>query len=179
MKIRKIVHYLEDVRREQAQELPQAVKRCVVAAVLENPLSGSFTHDLRDLYEFGEGLGKQLTELALAAMGVSSEEIESYGKAAIVGTSCEIEHAAAILHPRFGFAVRSSLGSATAIMPSTVKRAGAGATLDVPLHNIHDMWSFDHFDAVSFSIADAPGERELVIALALATGGRPLARTSR
>jgi hypothetical protein len=179
MKIRKIVHYVEQQRREQDRDLPRSIQRCIVAAVLKNSLASTFTEDLGALHELGERLGRELTEVGLRAMGIAGVQVQSYGKAAIVGMDCELEHAAAILHPRFGVAVRSCLGSASAIMPSTVKRAAAGASLDVPLHNVLDMWSFDHFDGVSFSIADAPSSDELVIALGLADGGRPLARTYR
>lgn len=179
MNIRKIVCYVEQLRREQDRDLPRPIQRCIVAAVLENPLANTFTEDLGLLHELGERLGRELTVAGLRAMGIGGEQVQSYGKAAIVGINCELEHAAAILHPRFGVAVRSSLGSATAIMPSAVKRAAPGASLDVPLHNVIDMWSFDHFDGVSFSIADAPGNGELVIALGLADGGRPFARTHR
>jgi hypothetical protein len=179
MHIRKIVHYLEQVRREQDRDLPRPIQRCIVAAVLENSLANTFTEDLSALHEFGERLGGELTGIGLRVMGVEGAQVQSYGKAGLVGMDCELENAAAILHPRFGVAVRSRLGSATAIMPSTLKRAAPGAGLDVPLHHVLDMWSFDHFDAVSFSVADAPGNGELLIALGLADGGRPWARTYR
>jgi hypothetical protein len=176
MRIRKYFSQLEDVQTEQGRTVGRPVRRVVTAAVLENEYAGRWQEDLSSLYELGRDLGHQLTASALQLLGGQSDLVEAYGKGALVGTSGELEHAAALLHPFFGKAVRSRLMQALAIMPSTVKRAAPGTTLDVPVHNVLDPWSFDHFDAVSFSIADAPHPREIVVALVLTEGGRPLAR---
>ena len=176
MKVRKLFSQLEEIQMEQGRGVERRVRRVVTAAVLDNSFAGRFQEDLSSLYEQGRGLGQQLTASALQLLGGDMPVVEAYGKGAIVGIDGEVEHAAALLHPLFGKAVRARLMQALAVMPSTVKRAAPGAVLDVPVHNILDPWSFDHFDAVSFSIADAPLPHEIVVALVLAEGGRPLAR---
>lgn len=176
MRIRKFFSQLELIQEEQGRGVGRPVRRVVCAAVLENEYAGRWQEDLSSLYELGRDLGQQLTGAALKLLGDDVPLVDAYGKGAIVGTSGEVEHAAALLHPLFGKAVRARLMQALAVMPSTVKRAAPGAVLDVPVHNILDPWSFDHFDAVSFSIADAPLPREIVVALVLSEGGRPLAR---
>jgi hypothetical protein len=93
-----------------------------------------------------------------------------------VGTGVPLEYGAALLHPRLGKAVRECLPGATTIMPSVTKRGAAGACLDIPTHGIADMWSFDHFDTVSLSVPDSPEPDEVLVAIALAERGRPLAR---
>lgn len=179
MKLRKLMSSLEELHCEQNQALPRPLRRAIAAAVLTNPFAGQAVHDLSPLYELGAELGFRLTEAALAMLGSDSGAVQSYGKGAVVGMAGELEHAAAVLHPRFGASVRQRLGHAKAMMPSTAKRGSPGVTLDIPLHNVVDLWSFDHFDTVSLAIADAPGPDELLIALAFADGGRPLARISR
>lgn len=176
MRIRKYFSQLEEIQEEQGRGVGRPVRRVLTAAVLDNQFAGRWQEDLSPFYELGRELGQQLTASALRLLGGETPVVEAYGKGAIVGTDGEVEHAAALLHPLFGRAVRARLMQALAVMPSTVKRAAPGATLDVPVHNILDPWSFDHFDAVSFSIADAPLPHEIVVALVLSEGGRPLAR---
>ena len=53
-------------------------------------------------------------------------EIESYGKAAIVGEKGEWEHAAAILHPRLGKPLRAAVEKGAALVPSAKKMGGLG-----------------------------------------------------
>jgi len=178
---RRIVVTLDETLYELDRAVVPVQRRVVAAAVIANPFAGRHVEDLAPLAELGGLLGRMLAERALAVLTVPTgagpaSAVQGYGKAAIVGTAGEVEHAAAILHPRFGKAVRATLDGASAIMPSAAKRAGPGASLDVPLHSIADMWSFDHFDAIPFAIADAPAADEILVALALADRGRPLAR---
>jgi hypothetical protein len=176
--IRKIISYLDETQKEQGETLRPVLRKVAAGAVVSNPFAGRFSRDLAPLPAFGAELAEILTERVLAQLG-GAGEVQSYGKAAIVGIEGEIEHAAAVLHPRFGRIVRSLIPHAKSIMPSAVKRAAAGATLDTPLHHVVDEWSFDHFDAVSISVEDAPAADELLIVLGVANGGRPLARLRR
>jgi hypothetical protein len=105
--------------------------------------------------------------------------VVAYGKAAIVGLDGELEHAAALLHPCFGAPVRDAVDHGHAIIPSTKKVAGAGASITLPITNKDDIWSFDEMDAAEISIPDAPRPDEVVVVLALATGSRPLARVAK
>lgn len=177
LKIRKLTTFVEETRLEQGRSMLSPAIKGAAAAVIANPYAGGFDETLQGLAEFGETLGALLCDLLLKKMAVAESHIEGYGKAAIVGSSGEIEHAAAIIHPKFGKSVRRSLPSARTLMPSVAKKAVSGARVDIPLHNVSDEWSFDHFDTVTFGIEDAPGPDEILIVLALAGSGRPLART--
>ena len=118
-----------------------------------------------------------LAEKAVYALGGLPEAVESYGKGAIVGTAGEIEHAAAIMHPRFWAPVRKAVGKGDDIIPSTKKIGGPGSTIVMPLTNKDNIWDFDHMDAAEISIPDAPKANEIVVAVVLGVGGRPLKRT--
>lgn len=176
LRIRKLVTHVEEVLREQGRDIAAGHRTALAAAILHNPFAGTYQEDLSDLYAMGAELGTVLCRSATDALGVESRAIQSYGKAGIAGVAGELEHVAAVLHPLLGRAVRNQLPQAKAIMPSTTKRAGAGARIDVPLHSVADMWSFDHFDACSLAVEDAPQPDELLIVVGLSTAGRPLAR---
>ena len=115
-------------------------------------------------------------QLKAEALGAGPDDVQSYGKGAIVGVDGEIEHAAALIHPRFGAPVRGALGDASEIIPSTKKMGGPGASLAVPLTSKHSIWEFDHMDAAEMTFPDAPHAGEIVVILALGIGGRPLKR---
>jgi hypothetical protein len=173
--IRKFVVSLDELCLEADQPITPPVRKVVAAAVVRNPFAGRYVEDLSSLIEAGDVLGRLLTDRALALLGADARVV-SYGKAAIVGLRGELEHAAALLHPRLGKPLRTAIGQGLAVIPSVTKRASAGASVDIPLHCKDDEWSFDHFDAVSLAISDAPADDEIVIALAVADRGRPLAR---
>ncbi|SAL44727.1 hypothetical protein AWB64_04747 [Caballeronia sordidicola] len=152
-------------------------RQAVAAAVLK-PTHVDVACELEALYAMGADLGRMLTARALLALGCAGETIQGYGKAALLGTAIPLEWGAALLHPQLGKAVRDCLPGASSIMPSVTKRGPAGACVDIPLHSVTDMWSFDHFDTVSLCIPDSPAPDELLIAIALAERGRPLARVT-
>jgi hypothetical protein len=150
--------------------------RQVVAAAVLKTTGQDVACELEALYPTGADLGEMLTGRALLALGCAGEDIQGYGKAALAGAGVPLEWGAALLHPRLGKAVRDCLPGASSIMPSVTKRGPAGACVDIPLHSVTDMWSFDHFDTVSLCVPDSPAPDELLIAIALAERGRPLAR---
>ncbi|PMS16804.1 hypothetical protein C0Z18_21895 [Trinickia dabaoshanensis] len=173
--IAKIVVHLVERRAELGRAIDPPHRQVVAAAVLT--LDGWHADaPLESLYEVGAELGTLLTERARWALDVEPSAIQAYGKAAVVGTAMPLEVAAALLHPRLGRAMRACLPGATSLIPSVAKRAAPGAGVDIPLHGSVDMWSFDHFDTVSLTIADSPAANEIVLAVALAERGRPLAR---
>ena len=174
--IRKLITIVEATRLEQGQEVDPPSRQVAAIAVIRNPYAGRYSHDLAELEEAGAELGELLAARGVAALGIAPDEIHSYGKAAIVGTEGEKEHAAAVLHPRLGKPVRELIGPAGAIIPSAKKIAGPGATIDCPLHYKDDVWKFSHFDAMEISVADAPRADEIVVILAMSDGGRPLHR---
>lgn len=177
--IRKIVVQLEETMKEMEIPVSPACRKVTVAAVIKNPFAGKYVEDLAALYDLGREVGGLLAERGVQALGVNPEEVEAYGKGAIIGTDGEIEHAAAVLHPRFGGPVRAAVGHGDDIIPSTKKVGGPGSVLVMPITQKDSIWSFDHMDASEITIADAPKTDEMVIAVALAIGGRPLHRTKK
>ena len=174
--IRKMITSVEDIHREAGKALATPSRKCVIAAVITNPLAGVADGDLDILKDIGADISAQLVASGLAALGAAPDDVQSYGKGAIVGVDGEIEHAAALIHPRFGAPVRGARGAATEIIPSTKKMGGPGATLAVPLTSKHSIWEFDHMDAAEICVPDAPHAGEIVVILALGIGGRPLKR---
>jgi hypothetical protein len=174
--IRKIVVTVEETRREMGKAVSPATRKAVAAAVIKNPFAGLYAENLEDLMAIGEELGGLLGEKAVAALGVTPHDIESYGKAAIVGEKGEWEHAAAILHPRLGKPLRAAVEKGAALVPSAKKIGGLGAAIDVPLGHKDAAFVRSHFDAVEIRIPDAPRGDEIVVAVAVTDSGRPLAR---
>ncbi len=177
--MRKVVSVVETVRSEMGQPVEGLHRKVATAVVFANPHAGRYVADLRELEALGAVLGEVLIGEALGALGVVADQVSAYGKAAIVGTNGEIEHAAALIHPTFGAPVRAALGKGPAIIPSTKLLGGPGTRISVPLTNCSDIWVFDDMDAVSISVDDAPRPDEIVAVLGLAVGGRPLARIGR
>jgi hypothetical protein len=175
-KIRKIVVFLEETHTEMGQPVQPPTRRAAAAAVIENPFAGRYVQDLTELTEIGEELGALLTERAVAALGIPGQSAESYGKAAAVGENGELEHAAAILHPKLGTPVRKVLGEGAALIPSCKKRGGPGVALDIPLGHKDAAFVRSHFDGMEIRVNDAPRSNEILVAIAVTDSGRPLPR---
>jgi hypothetical protein len=176
MNIRKLVTITDEVLVEMGQPVSPPTRRAAAIAVIANPFAGRFEGDLSALIETGAELGEVLTQRAVSALGLGPGEAESYGKAAIVGEAGEIEHAAAILHPKLGAPMRAVLGGGAALVPSAKKRGGMGAAIDVPLGHRNAAFVRSHFDAMEVSIADAPRASEILVAVVVTDSGRPLPR---
>jgi hypothetical protein len=174
--VRKIISFIEETHVEAGQPVSPPTRRAVAAAVIVNPFAGQFDLDLTLLMEIGEEMGEELSRRALSLLGVAGERIESFGKAAAVGEDGELEHAAALLHPRLGAPVRRLIGHAPALIPSSKKRCGPGAAFDVPLGHVVAAKVRSHFDGIEVRIPDAPRAAEIVLAVALTDSGRPLPR---
>jgi len=175
-RIRKIVTFVEETKTEMGRVIEPPTRRAAAVAVIENPYAGKFVEDLSGLMIIGEELGELLTLRAVAALGILAVSVESYGKAAAVGENGEIEHAAAILHPKLGAPVRKVLGKGAALIPSSKKRGGMGVALDIPLGHKDAAFVRSHFDGMEVRINDAPRANEIVVAVAVTDSGRPLAR---
>jgi hypothetical protein len=175
-KIRKIVTVVEETVTEMGRQVDPPTRRAAAVAVIENPFAGRYAEDLNELFEIGEELGGLLARKAVAALGIDGPAAESYGKAAAVGENGELEHAAAILHPKLGTPVRKVLGKGAALIPSSKKRGGPGVALDIPLGHKDAAYVRSHFDGMEVRIADAPRAGEIVVAVAVTDSGRPLPR---
>jgi hypothetical protein len=174
--IRKLLTIVEETHREIGEEVKPPTRKAAAIAVVENPYSGRFTENLDELIALGELLGGLLGERAVRALGIQPGQAESYGKAAIVGEDGELEHAAAILHPKLGAPLRAAVEKGAALVPSAKKRAGMGAAIDVPLGHKDAAFVRSHFDAMEVRVPDAPRRDEIVVAVVVTDSGRPLSR---
>jgi Amino acid synthesis len=175
-RIRKIVTFVEETQREMGEAVEPPTRRAAAAAVIENPFAGRYVEDLTELMEIGEELGGLLAERAIAALGIPGPSAESYGKAAAVGENGELEHGAALLHPKLGTPVRKVLGKGAALIPSSKKRGGPGVVFDIPLGHKDAAFVRSHFDGMEIRINDAPRANEIIVAVAVTDSGRPLPR---
>jgi hypothetical protein len=175
-KIRKIMVVVEETLTEMGRTVTPPTRRAAAVAVIENPFAGRYVEDLSELIAIGEELGGLLAQKAVDALGIDGAKAESYGKAALVGENGELEHAAALLHPKMGAPVRKVLGKGAALIPSSKRRGGMGAELDIPLGHKDAAFVRSHFDGMQVSVADAPRANEIVVAVAVTDSGRPLPR---
>lgn len=176
VKVRKYVVTVEETRKEIGKAIDPPVRRAAALAVIENPFAERYQEDLEELMQAGAELGQILGEKAVAALGVDPSAIESYGKAAIVGEGGELEHAAAILHPRLGKPLRQAVEKGAALVPSSKKMGGLGTVIDVPLGHKDAAYVRSHFDGMEVRVPDAPRRGEIVVAIAVTDSGRPLPR---
>ncbi|MDC1315884.1 amino acid synthesis family protein [Alphaproteobacteria bacterium] len=173
LEIRKFVTYSENVHIEGFKKTDKPLHIFAVAAVITNPWAGKFVEDLKpEIQAFAPLLGEQLTAKILKLSG-GPDQIEAYGKAAVVGTQGEIEHASALTHTlRFGNFYRNAV-EAKSYLVFTNTRSPANGPIMIPLMHKHDPGQRSHYHTIQFSISDAPSANEIVIALGGANGGRP------
>ena len=174
--IRKIMVWVEETLMEAGQPVQPATRKAVAVAVIRNPFAGQFVPDLEPLMLVGEALGGILGARCVQALGITPAQAESYGKAAMVGEAGELEHAAALLHPRMGAPLRLAVEKGAALVPSAKKMGAPGHTLDVPLGHKDAAFVRSHFDAIEVRLPDAPRADEILVAVAVTDSGRPLAR---
>ena len=175
-KIRKIVVQVDEVRIEMGRPVEPPTRRALAMAVIDNPCAGRYVENLDELVAIGEELGGLLGTKCVEALGIAPGAAQSYGKAAIVGEAGELEHAAAILHPKLGAPLRKAVEKGAALVPSAKKRGGLGAAIDVPLGHKDAAFVRSHFDAMEARVADAPRPNEIVVAVVVTDSGRPLPR---
>ena len=174
--IRKITVTVDETHREMGRSIQPPTRRALAIAVIANPCAGRYVENLDALISIGEELGGLLGERCMQALAIAPAQAQSYGKAAIVGEAGELEHAAAILHPKLGAALRRALGQGAALVPSAKKQGGVGCAVDVPLGHKDAAFVRSHFDAIEARVSDAPRADEIVVAVAITDSGRPLAR---
>ncbi|NQW65593.1 MAG: amino acid synthesis family protein [Burkholderiales bacterium] len=175
--IRKIIVQVDEVLQEAGQAVNPPTRRALAMAVIANPYAGMFSDNLDLLMDIGEELGGLLGERCVKALGIKPEEAQSYGKAAIVGEAGELEHAAAILHPKLGAPLRKAVSKGAALVPSAKKQGTLGTAIDVPLGHKDAAFVRSHFDAMEARVSDAPRANEIMVAVVVTDSGRPQART--
>jgi hypothetical protein len=196
IEIRRVFCHAEDIYHEFGPVSATPLRRGYIAGVLTNPYAGRYEADILPMMEQLNDVGIRLAHELLDHLDVPAERIEGYGKGAIIGSSGELEHGA-LWHVPGGYAMRELLGwkgdpaayaagkgdaskgqpgNALAIVPSTKKVAGPGATLDVPMTNVNAAYVRSHFDAIEARVPGAPRADEMVFILAMSTGPRIHAR---
>ena len=176
MDLRKYVHCVEEMHTENGRQVDPPAKKAAAMAVIRNPFAGTYAQDLKVLTDIGDVLGGELSRRAAQTLQIDPGQVESFGKGAIVGLGGEIEHAAAILHPKLGHAVRRVVGGGKTMMPSANKIGGAGTELDVPLHCKDAALVRSHFDAMAVRVQEAPRYDEIIVVVVMSNAGRPLSR---
>jgi hypothetical protein len=174
MQIRRQLTIEDETLIEGGRPLDAPIRKVAAIAVITNPFAGRYVDDLAELIDTGEMLGKLLVERILKVL--DAKDVESYGKACIVGEAGELEHSAALMHPTFGAPIRKAIGAGKAIIPSTKKIGGPGTHIDIPFFYKDEIFVMSHLDAMDVGLCDAPKSDEILLALAMTTGGRPHAR---
>lgn len=168
--VRKILLQIEEIRHEGGPVAVPPPVRGAIYAICANPFAGRYVADLQFAMETLKPLALELTDRLVAALGGRSG-IDAYGKGAIVGEAGESEHGA-LWHVAGGYGMRERLGECRAIVPSAMKVAGMGATLDIPLGHLNAAYVRSRFDVVTVFCPDGPRSHEVLFALAMARGGR-------
>jgi len=174
--IRKIAVNVEETHSEIGRVISPPTRKAVAVAVIANPFAGQYHEDLSGLMEIGAELGGLLGAKCVEALGITPEQAESYGKSAMVGENGELEHAAAILHPKMGAPLREAVEKGAALVASSKKMGSPGQVLDVPLGHKDAAYVRSHFDGIEVRLNDAPRANEIMVAVAVTDSGRPLPR---
>src|SRR5215475_731215 len=175
IEVREIFTQVEEIFHEFGPPAALPLERGAVCAVLTNPFAGRYEPNIVPMMEALNPIGIEMSRRLLAAMRVDPQQIEGYGKGAIVGSAGELEHGA-LWHVPGGYAMREVLGGAKAIVSSAKKVGAPGTKLDVPITHINASYVRSHFDAMEVGINDAPRADEILLALIRTTGARVHAR---
>ena len=174
--IKKLVTTIDEIHSEMGKTISPPTRRAAAVAVIHNPFAEFYQENLEDLMSIGEQLGSFLGKRCIEALSIKPSEAESYGKAALIGENGELEHGAALLHPRMGAPLRREVGKGAALVPSSKKRGSMGDTLDIPLGHKDAAYIRSHFDSMEVRVNDAPRANEILVAIAITDSGRPLPR---
>lgn len=197
--IRRIFSHVESIAHEFGPPPAQPLLRGAIGVVMTNPYAGRYEADILPMMDALGAVGIDMAERLRIAMDVSADQIQGYGKGAIVGAAGELEHGA-LWHVPGGYAMRELLGwkgdrnaylqgsttpaplslhqtaNALSIVPSTKKVGAPGTALDVPMTHINASYVRSHFDAIEVRVPGAPTADEIVFILAMSTGARIHAR---
>lgn len=169
--VRKMIVTVEEIWHEGGPVAETPLKKASCLAVIENPFAGRYEEDISGYMDDLKPLGVEMAGKLIGALGGSADNIQGYGKGAIVGEAGEIEHGA-LWHVPGGYSMRELIKDSMAIVPSTKKVGAPGTRLDVPMTHTNAAYVRSHFDAMEVGINDAPRANELVLALVMSTGAR-------
>ena len=170
LNIRKTAYSVEEILHEGGPKPDVPLRRAAAVAVIENPFAGRYEPDIQWFMEDLKPLGLQMATRLVEMLG-GADQIEGYGKGAIIGEAGELEHGA-LWHAPGGYAMRALLDDSNAIVPSTKKVAGVGGRLDVPITHINASYVRSHFDSMEVGLNDAPKANEMAVVLVMSTGPR-------
>jgi hypothetical protein len=168
--VRKWFGAVEEVVHDGGAPADSPLLKAAVGVIIRNPFAGCFEEDLSPLTQPSPALGTELARRARLLVG--GAEIQSYGKGGIAGVAGEQEHVVACITTPFGDALREGVGGGAAWISSATKVGSAGEPLDLPLAYKDALYVRSHYDAMTIRISDSPRPDELLIAIAVATGGR-------
>ncbi|MBO6916889.1 MAG: amino acid synthesis family protein [Rhizobiaceae bacterium] len=168
--LRKLITSVEEIYHEGGPVADVPVKRASILAIIENPFAGRYEEDIQSFMEDLKPMGLDMSKKLVQLLG-GADQIEGYGKGAIIGEAGELEHGA-LWHAPGGYAMRDQLAKSNAIVPSTKKVGGVGARLDVPITHVNASYVRSHFDAMEVGSNDAPRANEMALALVMSTGAR-------
>jgi hypothetical protein len=172
---RRVFSILADKFEEAGQRAAVPLRKVAVVAVVQNPFAtGSYAQDLSPLLEASVGLGQEIAEMAVAALG--PHKAQSYGKGGVVGIGGELEHANALLTTAFANPIRDAIGGGEAWISSMTKVAAPGTPIDIPMNHKDDVYVRSHYDGMTVVLPDAPFPDEVAVIFCLASAGRLNAR---
>ena len=170
LSVRKTAYSVEEIFHEGGPVPEQPLRRAAGIAVLKNPFAHRYEPDIQWFMEDLKPLGLEMATNLIMLLG-GADQIEGYGKGAMVGAGGELEHGA-LWHAPGGYAMRQLLDDCNAIVPSTKKVVGVGGRLDVPITHINASYVRSHFDAMEVGLNDAPKADEIAVVLVMSTGAR-------
>ena len=168
--LRKAAYSIEEVFHEGGPVPETPLRRAAALAIIDNPFAGRFEPDIQWFMEDLKPLGLQMASRIVEMLG-GADQIEGYGKGAMIGEAGELEHGA-LWHAPGGYAMRELLNNSNAIVPSSKKVAGVGGRLDVPITHINASYVRSHFDSMEVGLNDAPKANEMALVLVMSTGPR-------
>ena len=170
LSLRKAAYSIEEVFHEGGPVPETPLRRAAALAIIDNPFAGRFEPDIQWFMEDLKPLGLQMASRIVEMLG-GADQIEGYGKGAMIGEAGELEHGA-LWHAPGGYAMRELLNNSNAIVPSSKKVAGVGGRLDVPITHINASYVRSHFDSMEVGLNDAPKANEMALVLVMSTGPR-------
>jgi hypothetical protein len=175
LNLRKLVIVVEEIHHEGGPPADTPLLRAAAIAVIHNPFAGRYEADIQGFMDDLRPLGLRMAERLVKTVG-GAEQVEGYGKGALIGAAGELEHGA-LWHAPGGYAMREAIGGSQAIVPSTKKVGGVGARLDVPITHINAAYVRSHFDSMEIGVNDGPRADEMLVALVMTTGPRVHSRS--
>jgi len=191
IELRRLFTHTEEIRHDFGPVAGPPLRRSAAVAVIKNPFAGRYVADLLPFMDELKPLGLMLARRLLDALASRPQDIQGYGKAAIIGADGELEHGA-LWHAPGGYGMREALGwlevstppnagtpplagqpgNALAIVPSTKKVGAPGTSIDVPLTHLNASYVRSHLDCIEVRVPGAPAADEAAYILAMSLGGR-------